>query len=116
MHPGGYLVFGRVGVYEDFCGIKSSAAPEWSVCGPIHGIYVSLLEILLAGQVCRDWQPWGKFLGIGSILGQSLLQSIAYILLSVRAFPRCVKCSITSTHLQTAFASSAAVLVVSYAP
>ncbi|KAH9984423.1 Cl-channel protein [Russula vinacea] len=50
------------------------------------------------GQACLDWQPWGKYLGIGSILGQSLIQSIAYILLS------------------TAFASSAAILVISYAP
>lgn len=50
------------------------------------------------GEVCHDWQPWGVYLGIDSILGQSLLQSTMYILLS------------------TAFASSAAVLVISYAP
>ncbi|KAH9964748.1 Cl-channel protein [Russula compacta] len=50
------------------------------------------------GQVCHDWQPWGQYLGISSILGQSLFHSFAYIILS------------------TAFAASAAVLVVSYAP
>ncbi|KAH9975687.1 Cl-channel protein [Lactifluus volemus] len=50
------------------------------------------------GHVCRDWLPWGEYFGISSILGQSLLHSFAYILLS------------------TAFAASAAVLVVSYAP
>jgi hypothetical protein len=82
----------------------------------IHGTYVCYLLLLLAGQLCSDWQPWGKYFGIGSILGQSLLQSISYILLSVRAFPRCVRCAITSIRLQTAFASSAAVLVISYAP
>jgi hypothetical protein len=83
---------------------------------PIHAIYVCYLELLLAGQLCRDWLPWGKYFGISSILGQSLVQSISYILLSVRAFPRCAKCAITSIHLQTVFASSAAVLVISYAP
>jgi hypothetical protein len=30
----GYLVLGRVGVDEDFCGIKSSVALAWSVRGP----------------------------------------------------------------------------------
>jgi chloride channel 3/4/5 len=74
------------------------------------------LRNLSAGQACLDWQPWGKYLGIGSILGQSLIQSIAYILLSVRAFPHFVKSITTSIHLQTAFASSAAILVISYAP
>ncbi|KAH9004455.1 Cl-channel protein [Lactarius hatsudake] len=51
-----------------------------------------------AGDVCHDWRPWGEYLGISSIFGQSLLHSFAYILLS------------------TAFAASAAVLVSSYAP
>ncbi|KAI9510532.1 Cl-channel protein [Russula earlei] len=51
-----------------------------------------------SGQVCHDWQAWGKYLGIGSIMGQSLIHSFAYILLSM------------------AFAASAAILVVSYAP
>jgi hypothetical protein len=44
-------------------------------------------KVLLAGEVCRDWQSWGVYLGINSILGQSLLQSTTYILLSVREFP-----------------------------
>ncbi|KAH9056720.1 Cl-channel protein [Lactarius vividus] len=51
-----------------------------------------------AGDVCHDWRPWGEYLGVSSIFGQSLLHSFAYILLS------------------TAFAASAAVLVSSYAP
>ncbi|KAI0306096.1 Cl-channel protein [Multifurca ochricompacta] len=50
------------------------------------------------GEVCHDWQSWGEYFGISSILGQSLLHSFAYISLS------------------TAFAASAAVLVISYAP
>ncbi|SRR5216684_4774191 len=94
MQIGGYLVFVRGGVHEEFFGIKSSAAPEWSVCEPHPRIYVCDFNIFLAGEVCRDWQPWGEYWGIGSILGQSLLQSIAYILLSVRAYlPLCEMCS-----------------------
>ena len=71
---------------------------------------------LLAGEVCHDWQSWGVHLGIDSILGQSLFQSTSYILLSVRDFPPLLKSIVTSIRLQTAFASSAAVLVISYAP
>ena len=60
-----------------------------------NGTYVNLIrpfmyvtyKVLLAGEVCRDWQSWGVYLGIDSILGQSLLQSTAYILLSVRESP-----------------------------
>jgi hypothetical protein len=59
-----------------------------------NGAYVDLIHPfmyvtykgLLAGEVCHDWQSWGVYLGIDSILGQSLLQSTAYILLSVREF------------------------------
>jgi hypothetical protein len=80
----GYLVLGRVGVDEDFCGIKSSAALAWSVCGPNSCLFYISLENFLAGQVCHEWQPWGQYLGISSILGQSLLHSLAYVLLSVR--------------------------------
>jgi hypothetical protein len=85
------------------------------------GTYVDLfaasisLRIFLAGQVCHDWQSWGEYLGISSILGQSLLHSFAYILLSVcdsSLFELCC----TSLCPQTAFAASAAVLVISYAP
>ncbi len=32
-HVEGYLALGRVGVDADFCGIKSSVAPAWGVCG-----------------------------------------------------------------------------------
>ncbi|KAI0272312.1 Cl-channel protein, partial [Gloeopeniophorella convolvens] len=51
-----------------------------------------------AGEVCQDWQSWGEHIGVSSILGQSLLHSFIYILLS------------------TAFAASAAFLVMYYAP
>ena len=54
---------------------------------PIHPFMYVTYKVLLAGEVCRDWQSWGVYLGIDSILGQSLLQSTAYILLSVREFP-----------------------------
>jgi hypothetical protein len=47
----------------------------------------------LAGEVCQDWQHWGQYLGISSILGQSLFHSFSYILLSVRAFPSSETCS-----------------------
>ncbi|KAI0047852.1 Cl-channel protein [Auriscalpium vulgare] len=50
------------------------------------------------GEVCNEWQSWSNYLGVQSMLGQSLLQSLIYIALSV------------------AFAASAAVLVVTYAP
>lgn len=53
---------------------------------PIHP-FICDLKSLLAGEVCRDWQSWGVYLGIDSLLGQSLLQSTAYILLSVRESP-----------------------------
>ena len=74
-------------MHEDFFGIQSSAASEWNVSGPHSPIYVFDIKFLLAGEVCRDWQSWGVYLGIDSMLGQSLLQSTAYILLSVREFP-----------------------------
>lgn len=70
-----------------FYGIKSSAALEWSVCGP-HSRHLFIpLKTFLAGQVCHEWQPWGQYLGISSILGQSLTHSFAYIILSVCAPP-----------------------------
>jgi hypothetical protein len=103
-------------VHEDSFGIRSSAAPEWSVCEPHSLIYACDLYSLLAGEVCHDWQSWGVYLGIDSILGQSLLQSTTYILLSVREFPPLREMLVTYIRLQTAFASSATVLVISYAP
>jgi hypothetical protein len=54
---------------------------------PIPSFMYVTYKVLLAGGVCRDWQSWGVYLGIDSILGQSLLQSTAYILLSVCEFP-----------------------------
>ncbi|KAI9433521.1 chloride channel [Lactarius indigo] len=76
--------------------MESSRVLCWS------GGYVSLVsqlpkDFFVAGDVYHDWRPWGEYLGISSIFGQSLLHSFAYILLS------------------TAFAASAAVLVSSYA-
>ncbi len=53
----------------------------------IHPIMYVTYKVLIAGEVCRDWQSWGVYLGVDSILGQSLLQSTAYILRSVREFP-----------------------------
>jgi hypothetical protein len=110
----GYLVSARADVREDFYGIRSSAVQESNVRGLIRSIYPSL-RTFLAGQVCHDWQSWGEYLGINSILGQSLLHSFAYILLSVRA-----RCSlnrvVTSIRPQITFAASAAVLVIYYAP
>ncbi|KAI0339618.1 Cl-channel protein [Trametopsis cervina] len=50
------------------------------------------------GEVCHEWQTWSEYLHVSSILGSSLLQSWIYILLSI------------------ALATSAAVLVVTYAP
>ncbi|ETW79134.1 chloride channel [Heterobasidion irregulare TC 32-1] len=50
------------------------------------------------GEVCHEWQSWSQYLGVESILGQSSLQSLVYIALSV------------------AFAASSALLVVTYAP
>ncbi|KAI0316004.1 chloride channel [Amylostereum chailletii] len=35
------------------------------------------------GEVCSEWKSWSKALGVKSILGQSLLQSLIYIALSV---------------------------------
>jgi hypothetical protein len=56
--------------------------------GPIRVTCVFHLGTFIAGQVCYEWQPWGKYLGISSILGQSLFHSFAYILLSVRDSPQ----------------------------
>ncbi|KZV63169.1 Cl-channel protein, partial [Peniophora sp. CONT] len=50
------------------------------------------------GEVCKEWKTWSQYLGIHSLLGSSLLQSLIYIGLSV------------------ALAASSAVLVVVYAP
>jgi hypothetical protein len=55
---------------------------------PIRVTCVSHLGTFIAGQVCYEWQPWGKYLGISSILGQSLFHSFAYILLSVCDSPQ----------------------------
>ncbi|KDQ61345.1 hypothetical protein JAAARDRAFT_149999 [Jaapia argillacea MUCL 33604] len=50
------------------------------------------------GEICTEWRTWSQWLNVQSILGQSLLQSFVYMALAV------------------AFASSAAVLVQTYAP
>jgi hypothetical protein len=49
IRTGGYLVFGRGGVHEDSFGIRSSAAPEWSVCGLYSLIYVCDLLSFASG-------------------------------------------------------------------
>lgn len=50
------------------------------------------------GEVCTEWKTWSAYFHVSSILGQSLLQAWIYIALAI------------------AFAGSAAVLVVTYAP
>ncbi|KAI0794494.1 chloride channel [Fomes fomentarius] len=50
------------------------------------------------GEICNEWQSWSEYLHVSSIFGQSLLQAIIYIALSI------------------GFAGSAAVLVMTYAP
>ncbi|KIM44556.1 hypothetical protein M413DRAFT_66882 [Hebeloma cylindrosporum] len=51
-----------------------------------------------AGEICQEWQSWGDYFNVHSILGHSLLQAAIYVVLSI------------------AFAGSAALLVVTYAP
>ncbi|KAI0079343.1 Cl-channel protein [Panus rudis PR-1116 ss-1] len=50
------------------------------------------------GEVCTEWQTWSQYLHVSSILGQSILQSFVYIILSI------------------VFAGCATVLVTTYAP
>ncbi|KAF8202213.1 Cl-channel protein [Pholiota molesta] len=52
----------------------------------------------MPGEVCQEWQRWGDYFHIKSILGNSLLQSSIYVILAV------------------VFAGSSALLVVTYAP
>ncbi|KAJ6561232.1 Cl-channel protein [Mycena vulgaris] len=51
-----------------------------------------------SGEVCTEWRTWSEFLGVRFIFAQSLLHSFVYVSLAV------------------VFATSAAVLVKSYAP
>ncbi|KXN86575.1 H(+)/Cl(-) exchange transporter 3 [Leucoagaricus sp. SymC.cos] len=50
------------------------------------------------GEICYEWKSWSTYFGFHSIFGSSLLQSFVYVALAI------------------AFAASAAVLVVAYAP
>ncbi|KAF9480503.1 Cl-channel protein [Pholiota conissans] len=50
------------------------------------------------GEVCQEWQTWGNYFHVKSILGNSMLQASIYVVLAI------------------AFAGSAALLVVTYAP
>ncbi|KAJ7173729.1 Cl-channel protein [Mycena filopes] len=59
---------------------------------------VSCCSDVNSGEACDQWQTWGDFLAVESVLAQSLLHSFVYVSLAV------------------AFALSAAVLVKSYAP
>ncbi|KAJ7035598.1 Cl-channel protein [Mycena alexandri] len=59
---------------------------------------VSCCSDVNSGEACDQWQTWGDFLVVESVLAQSLLHSFVYVSLAV------------------AFALSAAVLVKSYAP
>ncbi|THH09923.1 hypothetical protein EW145_g1683 [Phellinidium pouzarii] len=51
-----------------------------------------------SGEVCTEWLTWSQWFGIRSILGQSMLQAFIYITLAI------------------VFSSSAALLVLTYAP
>ena len=37
----------------------------------------------VAGEVCTEWKTWSEYLGVSSILGQSLLQAWVYVALAV---------------------------------
>jgi hypothetical protein len=45
---------------------------------------MTLIYVSLAGEVCQEWQRWGDYFHIKSILGNSLLQSSIYVILAVR--------------------------------
>ncbi len=48
--------------------------------------YASALNvdgIISAGEICNEWQSWSEYLHVSSTFGQSLLQAIIYIALSV---------------------------------
>lgn len=42
------------------------------------------LIYLIAGEICQEWQSWGDYFNVQSILGHSLLQASIYVVLSVR--------------------------------
>ncbi|KAM5536604.1 hypothetical protein V8D89_009699 [Ganoderma adspersum] len=66
-----------------------------------HGLLynqVTCCSGLDPGELCEEWQTWSKYLNVSSIFGQSLLQAVIYIALSI------------------AFAGSSALLVMTYAP
>lgn len=42
------------------------------------------LIYLIAGEICQEWQSWGDYFNVQSILGHSLLQASIYAVLSVR--------------------------------
>lgn len=45
---------------------------------------MALICVSLAGEVCQEWQRWGDYFHIKSILGNSLLQASIYVILAVR--------------------------------
>jgi chloride channel 3/4/5 len=68
-----------------------------------------------AGEICGEWQTWSKWLNVHSILGQSLLQSSVYMSLAV-SLAMLGAGEYIIYRQQVAFASTAAVLVQTYAP
>ena len=69
-----------------------------------------------AGEVCREWQTWGDHFHIQSIFGHSLLQATIYVVLAVCPYHEFMLLVNRSQVFQVAFAGSAAILVISYAP
>lgn len=63
--------------------IKSHAVAVWIVGHQLTCLYFFLITIL-AGEICDQWHTWSEYLNVQSILGQSLLQALLYIALSVR--------------------------------
>lgn len=49
----------------------------------LHPQFLTRSMKYLAGEICTDWQPWGEYLKIRFILGQSLLHSFVYVALAV---------------------------------
>lgn len=65
--------------------IPMRVAQAWTVCfaDAFLKLRVSLIHVI-AGEICQEWQSWGDYFNVRSILGHSLLQASIYVVLSVR--------------------------------
>jgi hypothetical protein len=105
----------RVDVHMPFSTIQMLAVMALTVSRAFRLIFLHSAHDIAAGEVCHEWQTWGDHFHIQSIFGHSLLQATIYVVLAVcyyNTFIIIVDQSIS----QVAFAGSAAVLVVTYAP